>query len=135
MSPFDKEIMARTLWAEARGEGTEGIRAVAHAILNRFTAGKWYSGKTVSEACLFPAQFSCWNDNDPNRRELARLADDDSALLACRGMVERVCAGDDDSTFGSTHYYAASMKVAPRWASSGQLKVQIGAHKFYTGVA
>lgn len=33
---FDtREVLARTLWAEARSQGTEGMHAVANVILNR----------------------------------------------------------------------------------------------------
>ena len=31
----DQEVLARTLWGEARGEGPEGMTAVACTIMNR----------------------------------------------------------------------------------------------------
>ena len=34
--PFDTQgVLARTLWAEARSQGSEGMHAVANVILNR----------------------------------------------------------------------------------------------------
>ena len=43
----DLQIMARTLWGEARGDGQEGIEAVARVIINRYRAGKWFTGYVV----------------------------------------------------------------------------------------
>ena len=37
----DVDILARTLYGEARGEGIDGIEAVACGIMNRFKARKW----------------------------------------------------------------------------------------------
>ena len=42
------DTMARTIWGEARGEGTAGMVAVGNVILNRVAAGSWY-GLSVSE--------------------------------------------------------------------------------------
>jgi N-acetylmuramoyl-L-alanine amidase len=136
VTPFDMEIWARTVLMEASGEGEEGMRAVAHAINNRFKAGKWFSGKTVSETCLFPSQFSCWNTSDPNRRRMAALPDNDSTLVLCRSLVHDVAAGlSADPTDGATHYYSTSMVLAPEWAKTGTMTKQIGRHKFYKRVA
>jgi len=60
------EYMARTLWGEARGESEEGQVAVGHVIKNRVEKKTWY-GKTIKDVCLKKWQFSCWNENDPNR--------------------------------------------------------------------
>ena len=40
----DEDILARTLYGEARGEGIDGIEAVACVIMNRYKARKWYTG-------------------------------------------------------------------------------------------
>ena len=39
----DVDIMARTLWGEARNQGKEGMEAVACVIMNRFNENIWYS--------------------------------------------------------------------------------------------
>lgn len=135
ISDFDKHIWSRTIVGEASGEGIEGMRAVAHAIYNRFKAGKWFSGKTISDTCLFPLQFSCWNDTDKNRRRIAGLADDDRVLVDARRIVDAVLDGDSDPVSGATHYYSVDMVQPPNWAKSGTLTRQIGKHRFYAGVA
>ncbi len=35
MTPRDLDIVAKTVWGEARGEGRKGMQAVAEVILNR----------------------------------------------------------------------------------------------------
>ena len=72
VSADDLDIAARTIWGEARGEGPEGMRAVAHVIANRATKGGWW-GDTLWSVCLKPWQFSCWNLSDPNRQKLLDL--------------------------------------------------------------
>ena len=55
------EVVAATLYHEARGEGEEGMRAVASVIYNRAHQKRWkklgYSG-----VCLQKKQFSCHNN-------------------------------------------------------------------------
>lgn len=131
---FGLDVAARTVWGEARGESDEGMRAVAWVIRNRHRSGKWYAGKALAETCLMPAQFSCWNAADKNRKLLLRLPDDDTLLLRCRKYVEEALAGrGEDPTKGSTHYYAVGIKPPP-WAISGLLMVQVGGHRFYRNV-
>ena len=47
MTEDDVLTLARTVWGEARGEGTEGQKAVIHTVFNRFKSGRWYAGKTI----------------------------------------------------------------------------------------
>ena len=64
----DRDILARTLWGEARGEGAAGQIAVAWTIRNRVFDGKtnsWW-GEGYAGVCQKPYQFSCWNKTDPN---------------------------------------------------------------------
>lgn len=61
----DIDILARTIYGEARGEPWEGKIAVAWVVRNRAERGGWW-GDTIREVCLKPWQFSCWNETDPN---------------------------------------------------------------------
>jgi hypothetical protein len=54
----DLEIIAKTLYAESRGEQLKGIQAVATVIYNR---AKGDTSK-MAQVCLKPKAFSCWND-------------------------------------------------------------------------
>ena len=42
MTEDQADIMARTIYGEARGEGQRGMQAVANVIMNRVKAGSWY---------------------------------------------------------------------------------------------
>ena len=70
MTEHDLDIVARTLYGEARGEyakmGIASFIAVANVITNRLTNSKKY-GITYADVCLKSRQFSCWNAGDPNR--------------------------------------------------------------------
>lgn len=131
MTDFPAEIAARTVWMEARGQGDEGMRAVAHVIVNRLDTERW--GVTFALVCLAPFQFSCWNTADPNRKAMAALDDDDPALQKCRDFIEAALDGEDDPTKGSTHYYATSI-TPPAWVHGATFQVQIGRHVFYSNV-
>lgn len=133
MTPFDREIVARTLFGEARGEAREGMRAVGHVVFNRFKAAKWYSGKTLAGTACKRMQFSCWNEADKNRQQLFELPDDDPTLNLARSLVDDINNGDADPTFGATHYHATTI-APPTWTAGAQFIVQIGKHRFFKGV-
>ena len=70
----EADILARTIWGEARGEGVEGMKAVANVVLNRVKISKdrggfWW-GNDITSVCKKPFQFSCWNKSDPNFKKL-----------------------------------------------------------------
>jgi len=126
----DTEIMAKTIYGEARGEGISGMEAIANVIMNRVKKPCWW-GKNIQDVCLKPMQFSCWNTNDPNRSKLSKDLSDDPVFDVCKRIAVRAIRGLlPDRTKGSTHYHTLS--VHPRWASALVPNVQIGHHLFYT---
>ena len=60
----DIEVLARTLWGEARNQGPYGMQAVGEVIANRVADQRWPS--TFAGVCQQPKQFSCWLTSDPN---------------------------------------------------------------------
>lgn len=130
----DLDIMARTVWGEARGESREGKLAVAWVIMNRQMAGKWYAGEYISQTCQKARQFSCWNREDPNRALLTKLALRDSTFRECVWAAAAALAGaEPDPTNGATHYHTAA--VRPEWAVGQTPTCTIGRHVFYRGIA
>ncbi|WP_417625332.1 cell wall hydrolase [Paremcibacter congregatus] len=133
----ETEILARTLYGEARGEELAGIEAVASVILNRVAfarkRGRYWWGSDVKGVCLKPAQFSCWNANDPNRKKLLALSPRDPAYRLCKRIAHRAVAGDlCDQTDGATHYHTVA--VDPYWARGHVPVAEIGNHLFYRGI-
>ena len=130
----DLEIMAKTVYGEARGEAHEGRVAVAQTILNRLLADTWY-GDTLAEVCLKPFQFSCWNEDDPNLVKLTDLSLARSSIfaecmIACLDALRS--ATDHDPTNGATHYHTKS--ISPYWAMGKNTCAEIGNHLFYNDV-
>lgn len=135
------DLLARTLWGEARGEGRAGMEAVAHVVYNRIAARSWW-GRDVAAVCRKPWQFSCWNANDPNRGRLLQLNAGDTdfriACLAARAVADAEATGQrgaSDPTQGATHYYAPDRVAAPRWALGRAPCARLGRHLFFKGVA
>ncbi|MCP4379836.1 MAG: hypothetical protein GY798_00135 [Hyphomicrobiales bacterium] len=136
-STVDSEILtlARTLYGEARGEPTEGIEAVANVILNRVRSNRYPN--TVAKVCLQRLQFSCWNDNDPNKKIIARLKPGDSAVFdKVLGIAKRaVLGGLPNTVVGALHYHAK--QINPSWVKNSPaatLVARIGAHLFWSGI-
>jgi N-acetylmuramoyl-L-alanine amidase len=134
----DRDILARTLWGEARGESIAGQIAVAWTIRNRVNDGRaksWW-GEGYIGVCQKPYQFSCWNRNDPNYAYLSGakqipFRDFAQAQIA----AEQVIAGKaPDPTGGATHYYATTMPVAPVWAAKAKQTLKLGRHVFFKDV-
>ncbi len=133
----DKDVLARTLYGEARGEGLTGIEAVANVIMNRWAIarekeGYWW-GNSVKEICLKPFQFSCWNPNDVNFEIIQNITDQEPLFYLCRHVAMRAISGTlKDTTGGATHYHAVS--VHPAWARHLIPCAQLGNHLFYREV-
>lgn len=124
------EVLARTLWGEARGEGRRGMEAVACVILNRARNPRWW-GNSIAAVCQQPAQFSCWNRGDPNRAPMLAVTASDERYALAQTVAAHALAGTlDDPTGGADHY--ANLAVAsPRWADPRRRTITIGAHTFF----
>jgi len=133
------DIMARTIWGEARGEGFEGMAAVANVIMNRSrissrSAKQDWWGETIEEICFRRIsgyyQFSCWDPRDPNREKAANVRDTDVNFRTALSIAMQAYSGAlPDRTGGATHYHSKS--VRPYWAKSGFVTADIGSHLFY----
>lgn len=129
------DILARTIWGEARGEDAaatpahDGMAAVAAVVMNRARRPRWWGGN-VLEVCRKPFQFSCWNANDPNRAKLETVSVADpqfrEALAIARLALSNWLV---DMTGGADHYHATG--VFPRWARGQVPTAEIGTHLFY----
>lgn len=134
------DVLARTIWGEARGEpnADAGMRAVAHVVLNRRDHPCWW-GRSVKGVCLKPFQFSCWNESDPNRTKLLAVGTGDAVFALALSIAAELVALDPtnrariDTTGGATHYYARNI-AAPAWTAHAVLTVRIGNHVFFKDV-
>ena len=60
MTPYEREIVIRTIMGEALNEGPEGWAAVGHVIKNRSSDPRFPSDP--ASVALQPKQFSAWNE-------------------------------------------------------------------------
>jgi len=140
MEPLSSEldVMARTICGEARGVGKQTITPiddmeamifVAGVIVERAKQGKWW-GKTVKEVCLRPKQFSCWNNDDPNKPLIEALTLKDQVLREAYMIAYGVACGLIDYeqvTKGATSYYSKAIDP-PYWAASMVQVAEVGGH-------
>lgn len=145
MSPDDWDdlhVMAATIWGEARGDGTEGMEAVARVIINRFYARKWFTGyrldngikiPDIKQTCLKKYQFSCWNRHDPNFSKILRLTDTDKTFCLCKEIAARVISGKlPDFTNNATFYHTRN--IFPEWAKHHSPCYETTHHLFYNDI-
>ncbi len=134
MNDHDLDIFARTIYGEARGEfakcGPAALIAVGNVIYNRWKQGGKF-GKTLTEVCLKAKQFSCWNENDPNRALIQKEdLEKDPLFKICSLIGKKIAVGLwPDLTRESNHYHATSCK--PYWAKAKKIRLRLGHHVFY----
>ncbi|MDR2766040.1 MAG: cell wall hydrolase [Holosporaceae bacterium] len=134
MEPYteqDLEILARTIYGEARGElldfGIASLMAVADVVLNRRRKN---FAATIRDVCLAPLQFSCWNENDPNRRKVEAIGADCCIFRKCLEVAKNTLEEKwPDLTDGCDHYHHRDLK--PYWAVYLRPKRIFGRHYFY----
>jgi N-acetylmuramoyl-L-alanine amidase len=128
----DVDVLARTLYGEARGEKRAGMEAVAWVILNRAKRGAPRFPSTISEVCKQRYQFTCWSENDPNAKLCAAVHEGDPHYLLALNVATAVLGGMvADPTKSSDHYFVTKMPSPPEWRKKMELQAIIGAHSFY----
>lgn len=113
--------LARNIYYEARGEGVNGMRAVAYVTMNRMESRLF--SNTVCGVVHQPHQFSWVRAGyGPPRGPMWTKAQE---------IAEAVYTGADasDNTGGATYFHATTIK--PRWAYRLTHTVTIGGHAFY----
>lgn len=125
-----EDILARTAWGEARGEGIAGMAAVMTVPLNRARSPGWW-GHDIVSCCKHPYQFSCWNPSDPNLPLLLAVTEADLQFRWATFLAQAATAGLlGDPTNGAVNYYAHGT-TAPDWAIGMTPCAIIGRHLFF----
>lgn len=144
----ETQILAVTLYGEARSEPVEGVIAVASVIRNRVNAdlgndGKadWW-GEGFKGVCLARRQFSCWapEGGPGNFAKVEALvtklsagdAVTDARYIECAWIATGVIKGwCRDTVKGATHYHTVQMIPRPSWAQALVPVTQVRNHLFY----
>src|SRR5688572_30699252 len=129
LTPYQKDILVKTILSEARGEGVDGMAAVAHVIANRTNSGQFASDPAA--VALQPNQFSGWNTgeggNNPSQFKPGTRQYDQALQV-----IDRVFSGQSpDPTNGALYYHTPA--VNPSWSGAVNRygTNQIGNHIFY----
>lgn len=126
----DIEIIARTIWGEARGEIKLAQVGVAWVIRNRVENPRWW-GHSIHDVCTKPFQFSCWLPSDPNSSKCHAVRLDDPTLQECAAVAIAVLDGmTPDPTGGADSYHDTSISP-PAWTGAATRTAQLGALVYY----
>ncbi len=115
-SSSDLNLLARCVYAEARGEPYAGQVAVAAVVLNRVRSASFPN--TISGVIYQPWAFTSVNDGQIN------YTPNDSAYKAAQDALNGW-----DPSYGSLYYYNASTATS-KWIYSRKTVVTIGKHVF-----
>ncbi len=125
------ECIRQALWHESRGEGAEGIKAVAGVIVNRVKSGIY-----PDDYCSVihqPKQFSYVHELqssgkplsiDPKKSEVQTLKYIDDVSI-------QVLTGSFKNPFDKSVLWYHAKYVKPKWSKVKQKVATIGSHLFY----
>lgn len=124
----DLECLTQAAYYEARGEGREGMQAVAQVVLNRArhpafphsVCGVVFQGAGRRVGCQF--SFTC---DGSMRAPINRVAWNRARSVASAALSGAVYAGVGNAT----HFHTTG--VAPGWRNSLTRVSQVGSHVFY----
>ncbi len=116
ISNSDLTLLAKAVYAEARGESYVGQVAVAAVILNRVKSSKFPN--TISGVIYQPYAFTCVNDGQIN------LTPNQSAYNAAQDALNGW-----DPTYGAIYYYNPKTATSS-WIKTRSTTITIGKHVF-----
>lgn len=130
-TPDLRELLAKTLQAEAGGEGYDGMVAAGSVIMNRVNGGGY--GEGLRGVIMRPGQFSAWNGvTGYAGGEGAIDMDQIRPTADTYRATDNLLSGQyQDRTGGATHYYNPNV-ANPKWGQqrAGGNWTTIGNHLF-----
>jgi spore germination cell wall hydrolase CwlJ-like protein len=109
-----RDILAKTLAAEAGKEGYDGMLAVGSVIANRVNSKNY--GNSLRDVILQPGQFSAWNSvtgyaGGEQGQHMGLIKPSDTAYA----VADAILSGNYESPVGkATHYYNPKVST-PKW--------------------
>lgn len=155
-SAADIDVLARTVFGEARDQVLAGQIAVAWCVMKRVSIARAYVAKhaaphnhygdgTIVSACKVHRQYDCWDVGDKNYALVNKVGMNDPAFQTAMHVALAVTQGRVPNALPeATHYYNPdAVSHTPSWVIGdpanhvppARFEAAIGAHKFYSGVA
>lgn len=122
-----ENIIARTIYAEGRGESIKGMMAIASVIYNR---GNGNPGSMIEEIKK-PYQFSCWNS--ATEKDWTNMRQGSGSPWEISMSIARSLMDGSFQPIGNWNHYYNNQKANPSWAyHKGSIRPheQIGRHRF-----
>lgn len=127
------DLVARTLYGEARREPPETRVAIAEVVYNRAIQRSPRFGLSVEAVCRQPDQFSCWNPGDPNRGRTLSISLCDPEIADCVTIARDLVAGRVGGlTLGADHFH--HRRVSPYYSRQHAPCAQIGNYVFFNDI-
>jgi len=125
----DIDILARTIYGEAKANSTMDAKAIACVVMNRCAYPNWPN--TPAKVCKQPYQFSCWNNGDPNLDRI--MSPNDDWWPECQKIATAAVSGKiDDATMRSTHYHTREVK--PLWSKGKKPVYETDGHLYFNDI-
>jgi len=126
MELTQRDLLAKTLQAEAGNQGYNGMVAVGSVIMNRLAGGS-----DLGKVILQPGHFSAWNSTTGYAGGEQGQNMDFTPSARAYEVADALLSGNyEDPTGGATHYYNPEISD-PTWGQSGGGDWQtIGQHVF-----
>ena len=125
-----RDILARTIEAEAGNQDPTGMMSVGAVIMNRLKNPAY--GSDIHSVILQPGQFSAWNKTTgyaggSQGQDMANITPSQTAYMVTDQLLDQ---NYNDPTGGATHYYNPSISN-PSWGKQGGGNwMDIGDHVF-----
>lgn len=135
LSPDERDLMIRMVYAESGNEPEVGQAAVAAVIMNRVGDSRWPDD--VSGVITQPSQFEPWG-SEAGRARMNSLNNDPETYARIGQIVDSVVEGSvQDPTAGATHFANAQVvisrydDVTPWMREMQDNAIDIGLHTFF----
>lgn len=126
---FAIDILARTIYGEARKEDYLIKLAIAFTIINRVDSHVQWWGESVKEVCQHPNQYGCWTDAR-TKKIIESITRDNPNFEECWGIAKKALTEKVlDPSKGATHYYLKGRAI-PVWAVNLIPQAAIGSYVF-----
>lgn len=118
------DMMARTMWGEARSEGERGMRGVGHVIQNRARDKRGiYGGNTIPAVISKEWAFEIWSVDSANTQSALNVTEADPSFALAKQIAADIFDGNSfDPTDGATLFHDTSIglpwdpnKVTATW--------------------
>ena len=126
----EKQCLTAALWHEARGEGLQGIKAVASVIENRRQSQQYPS--TYCKIIKQHKQFSFVLEGKPIHKLEQQVKPSEKEVFALvSSLAEQMLQGRFKPVLPARVLHYTTHAVSNQWTAKMQVVAKVGNHRFY----